>query len=122
MQHGLKCGEKQELHTGDGELHGILKHADLFPNVSRAICIALSPSVTTCTAERPFSTLRRVKTWIRSTMQDERLSGLRMMSVHREKNMAKTNNALLKGWETALEEIPDVYNSCFEVTTASRAT
>jgi len=54
-------------------------------------------------------------------MQDERLSGLCMMSVHREKNMAKTNNVLLKGWVTALEEIPDVYNSCFEVTTASRA-
>ena len=97
------------------------RHADLFPAISHAICIALSPSVTTCTAERPFGTLRRVKTWLRPTMQDERLSGLCMMSVHREKNMAKTNNVLLKGWVTALEEIPDVYNSCFEVTTASRA-
>ena len=32
-----------------------------------------------------FSTLRRVKTWLRSTMGEERLSGLCMLSVHREK-------------------------------------
>jgi len=63
----------------------MLKHADLFPAVRHAICIALTLPVTTCTAERSFSTLRRVKTWLPSTMSDERLSGLCMMSVHREK-------------------------------------
>src|SRR5687768_10143292 len=40
---------------------------------------------TTCTIERSFSTLRRVKTWLRSTMSDERLSALCMMSVHKER-------------------------------------
>ncbi|XP_077287771.1 zinc finger MYM-type protein 1-like [Arctopsyche grandis] len=32
-----------------------------------------------------FSTLRRVKTWLRFTMSDERPSGLCMLSVHRDK-------------------------------------
>lgn len=30
-----------------------------------------------------YSTLRRVKTWIRSTMSNDRLTGLCLLSVHR---------------------------------------
>jgi hypothetical protein len=40
---------------------------------------------TTCTIERSFSTLRRVKTWLRSTMTEQRLSGLCILSIHRQK-------------------------------------
>ena len=64
----------------------LLKHADTFyPSVHDALCICLSLPVTTCTIERSFITLRRVKTWLRSTMSDERLSALCMMSVHKER-------------------------------------
>ncbi len=63
----------------------LLHHTDLFPSVKQAILIALTLPVTTCTVERSFSTMRRVKTWLRSTMADERLSGLCMMSVHRDR-------------------------------------
>lgn len=58
---------------------------DFFPSVAEAIKIGLSLPVTTCTVERSFSTLRRVKTWNRSTTGDERLSGLCLLSVHRGK-------------------------------------
>jgi len=41
----------------------ILKELEIFyPSVFSKICIGLSFPVTTCTAERSFSTLRRVKT------------------------------------------------------------
>jgi len=50
----------------------MLKHADLFPAVRHAISIALTLPVTTYTADRSFSNLRRVKTWLQS-MWDERL-------------------------------------------------
>ena len=40
--------------------------------------------VTTATAERSFSTLRRLKTYLRSTMSEERLTDLALMTVHRE--------------------------------------
>ena len=46
---------------------------------------SLALPVTTASIERTFSTLRRVKTWLRSTMCESRLSGLCMLSVHREK-------------------------------------
>jgi len=44
----------------------MLKHADLFPAVRHAISIALTLPVTTYTADRSFSNLRRVKTWLQS--------------------------------------------------------
>lgn len=63
----------------------LLQHSVLFPAIHTALCIALATPATTCTMERSFSTLRRVKTWLRSTMSDDRLSGLCMMSVHRQR-------------------------------------
>jgi len=44
-----------------------------------------SPLFTTCTVDMSFSTLKRVKTWTRSTKEEYRLDGLCMLSVHRQK-------------------------------------
>ena len=64
----------------------ILSHTEFYPAIHEAIVILLTLPATTCTIERSFSTMRRVKTWLRATMADDRLSGLCMFSVHREKN------------------------------------
>lgn len=62
----------------------LLQHSSVFyPSVFLAIILALTLPATSCTVERSFSTLRRVKTWLRSTMAENRLDGLCMMSVHR---------------------------------------
>uniref|UniRef100_A0A6P7FAN0 52 kDa repressor of the inhibitor of the protein kinase-like n=1 Tax=Diabrotica virgifera virgifera TaxID=50390 RepID=A0A6P7FAN0_DIAVI len=61
------------------------EHACFLPSVAKAIQIALCLPPTTCTIERSFSTLKRVKTWIRNTMSNNRLSGLCLLSVHRRK-------------------------------------
>ena len=63
----------------------LVKQTTMFPAVRKAILIALILPATSCTVERYFSTLRRVKNWLRSTMSDTRLSGLCMLSVHRNK-------------------------------------
>ncbi|XP_040067807.1 zinc finger MYM-type protein 1-like [Ixodes scapularis] len=65
----------------------LLQAKTFFPAVANAIEVALALPVTTCTVERSFSTLRRVKTWLRSTKRNDRLDGLCMMSVHRERVM-----------------------------------
>ena len=38
-------------------------------------------------AERSFSALRRLKTWLRSSMGEDRLSGLALLNVHRDMNV-----------------------------------
>jgi hypothetical protein len=40
---------------------------------------------TNCSIERTFSKLCRIKTWLRSTMCENRLYGLCMLSLHRQK-------------------------------------
>ena len=69
----------------------LVKQTTLFRAVRKATLIALTLPATSCRVERSFSTLRRVKTWLRSTMSDTRLSGLCMLSVYRDKvNSQKT--------------------------------
>jgi hypothetical protein len=53
-----------------------------FPNIRRLILILATLPITTATAERSFSTLRRLKTYLRSTMNEERLNGLALLSIH----------------------------------------
>lgn len=69
----------------DLEMCEIIKETEMFfPCISKAIEISLAQPCTTCTIERSFSTLKRVKTWLRSTMIESRLNGLCVLSVHRQ--------------------------------------
>ena len=64
-----------------------LQHAnpDLYPNmVTIIITILLTMPVSTATPERSFSTMRRVKTNLHSTMKTERLSALALMHAYRD--------------------------------------
>lgn len=81
---------------------------DFYPAVADAIKIGATLPTTTCSIERSFSTLRRVKTWNRATMGDDRLSGLCMMSVHR-KRLERIPNSL-KIQSKNLEKTLGVYN------------
>ena len=48
--------------------------------------IAVTLPITTCSAERSFSAMKILKSSIRSTTTDERLTGLALMYIH--KNIA----------------------------------
>ena len=45
------------------------------------ICIMVLP-VTSCEAERSFSALRRIKTYLQTTMTQNRLNSLSLLSIH----------------------------------------
>ncbi|XP_052242404.1 zinc finger MYM-type protein 1-like [Dreissena polymorpha] len=53
-------------------------------------------TISSATAERSFSTMRRVKIYLRSTMGTERMFGLALLNIHRER-------------EIDLEEVVDVF-------------
>ncbi|KAK0147531.1 Zinc finger MYM-type protein 1 [Merluccius polli] len=55
---------------------------ELFPNLWIALRIACTLPVTVASAERSFSKLKLIKTYMRSTMAQERLSGLALISVN----------------------------------------
>lgn len=60
-----------------------IKLSELLPELAKLFCLALTIPVTTCTAERSFSALRRLKTYIRSTMTQERLNHIAVLHVHK---------------------------------------
>lgn len=55
-----------------------------FPNVENALRIYLSLMVTNCSGERSFSKLKRIKNELRSTMGQNRLNNLTLMSIEHE--------------------------------------
>lgn len=46
--------------------------------------ILLTLPVTVASAERSFSVLKRLKTWLRANMSQDRLCGLALMYMHRD--------------------------------------
>ncbi|KAJ8866872.1 hypothetical protein PR048_032734 [Dryococelus australis] len=61
---------------------------DIYPNVNIALKIFATLLVSTATPERSFSTLRRLKTYLRSTMGHERLADLADVNIHRQINLS----------------------------------
>ena len=57
---------------------------ETFPNVNVALRIYLCMMVSNCSGERSFSKLKRIKNGLRSTMVQERLSNLSLMSIEHE--------------------------------------
>lgn len=57
---------------------------DLYPNLSIALRLLLTLPVTAASGERSFSTLKRLKTYLRSTMSQERPSSLAVISIEHE--------------------------------------
>jgi hypothetical protein len=56
----------------------------LYPSIDTILiklCVLLSMPVASATAEMPFSVLRRLKTYVRSTMKNDRLSCLGLMHI-----------------------------------------
>ena len=52
------------------------------PDIRKILTILLTTPVGSVSCERAFSALRRLKLWDRSTMNEERLSGLGMLLIH----------------------------------------
>jgi hypothetical protein len=55
---------------------------DLYPDIYTIISILLTMPVSSATGERSFRAIRRVNSYLRSTIGDERLSNLLLMHIH----------------------------------------
>ena len=68
----------------------------MFPNIHQLLRLVCTIPVTSCECERSVCVLRHLKTYLRSSMGQERLSGLALMHVH-------------YGMELDLEEIINIF-------------
>jgi len=56
----------------------------MYPNMYELLKILAIIPVSTATAERSFSTLRRPKTYLRNTTSESRLVALALLAIHRD--------------------------------------
>ena len=62
-----------------------LPHAtSMFPNIKTLLLILCNLPVTSCSSERSFSGLKRIKTALRTTMGNERLTALSLLHINRD--------------------------------------
>lgn len=57
---------------------------DVYPNLSIALRLLLTLPVTVASGERSFSKLKMIKTYLRSTMSQDRLPALAVLSIEQE--------------------------------------
>ena len=60
-------------------------HVDIYPNVYILLTILGTLPVSTATSERSFSTMRRLETYLRSSIGNERMTGLALLSIHKDR-------------------------------------
>ena len=75
----------------------------MFSEVHKLVRIFLTIPVTTATAERSFSALRRLKTYLRSTMTQEKLNNVVLLHCHKEKTDTIDLHLVMKDFATANE-------------------
>ena len=56
----------------------------MLPELAKAMKILAVIPATSCSAERSFSSLKRLKTYLRNSMGQERLSNLALLHIERE--------------------------------------
>ena len=71
----------------------------MLSNLNLMYRVLLTLPVTSCEVERSFSTFRRLKTYLRSTMTSSRCSNLARMNVHRELVESIETNEIMKAFK-----------------------
>ena len=56
---------------------------DIFPEFSKVVHILAAIPATSCSAKRSFTALRRLKTYLRSTMGQQRVSNIALINIER---------------------------------------
>ncbi|XP_052837461.1 uncharacterized protein LOC128253236 [Drosophila gunungcola] len=85
----LKMWKKYLIRKGDIKPNNSLKALDdcpeeNCPNINMLLRILATLPVSTSTAERTFSSLKRIKTIQRNTIKEDRLNGLAALAMHRD--------------------------------------
>ena len=84
MKWQQKLSEHGQASLPSTPTHALRHATTMFPNIRALLSILCTLPVTSCSAERSFSAVKRIKTALRSSMGTERLTGLALLHIHRD--------------------------------------
>ena len=90
-----------DLRKLDGVVEGLRRWPAgriTFPVLTRLVGLLLVVPSTSCEGERTFSALRRLKTYLRSTMTQERLRSLAVCHVHKSILESVDHDKIIEQW------------------------
>ena len=74
----------KELETINDVLKEIFPLRTAFPNLVKLLQLVLTIVVSTAACEQSFSALKRIKTYLRSTMSEQRLNDIALLSIEKK--------------------------------------
>lgn len=77
----LRVCENQELNIDDVKR---TVTEDVYPTLYKILKVALTIPVSSSTSERSFSAMRRIKTWLRTSMWQDRFTNLSLLHIERD--------------------------------------
>ena len=83
-QHAIKVRKVTILRTITDIINALPACKSMLSEVNKLVHILLTIPVSSSTAERCFSALRRLKTYLRSSMGQERLNNLMLLNIHKD--------------------------------------
>jgi len=80
-----------------GNIEDIKKNISpqVFPNLYKMIQIALTLPISSATCERSFSAMRKIKTWLRTSIHQKKFNELSILYIEKDKTKALSNEAIL---------------------------
>ena len=98
MLHDIATTRQMPLRTLDDVVLAMRSPelGQLLPEAVQLLRLHMTCPATTCTAERSFSQLRRLKSWLRATMSQRRLNHVAVCAVYAEKLYKLSRRDLLK--------------------------
>jgi len=92
---------KNYLHLSNGKssinleaLTSVLSKT-IYPNMYKLMQVALTLPISSSTCERSFSAMRRIKTWLRSSMLQNRFNNLAIISIENDISKKIDKEAIL---------------------------
>jgi len=88
---------KNSIQNSDFTLSDVLQKLDqnVFANLYKLMQVALTLPISSASCERSFSVMWRIKTWIRSSMNQDRFTDMSILHIERDiSNIIESENIL----------------------------
>lgn len=85
------------IEPGRGDIEDIKNNISfqVFPNFYKMLQLALTLPISSATCERSFSAMRKIKPWLRTSIQQKKFNELSILYIEKDKTKALNNDTII---------------------------